>query len=61
MKNVTVKTIRKILGFTILMIILLWGRVIVSIVEAHAWVGVVLLLCAVAYVLWGMFWSGEKA
>ena len=57
----TVKTVRKILGLIILMIILLWGRAIVSIMEAHAWVGVVLLLCAVAYVLWGMFWSGEKA
>jgi cytochrome b561 len=55
------KTIRGIVGFLILMAILLRGNAIMNYIEAHPWVGVVLLFCAVAYILWGMFRKQNKA
>ena len=51
------KNVRKIVGFIVLIIILLRGPWIADTVEKHVWVGVVLLVCAIAYVLWGMFWD----
>jgi hypothetical protein len=49
------KTIRGVVGFLVLLAILLRGNAIMNYIEAHPWMGVVLLLCAVAYILWGMF------
>ena len=55
------KTIRGIVGFLILMAILLRGNAIMNHIEAHPWMGIILLLCAVAYILWGMFRKENKA
>jgi len=55
------KTIRGIVGFLILMAILLRGNAIMNYIQAHPWVGIVLLLGAVAYILWGMFRKENKA
>jgi hypothetical protein len=49
------KTIRGVVCFLVLLAILLRGNAIMNYIEAHPWMGVVLLLCAVAYILWGMF------
>ena len=55
------KVIRRTIGFIVILAILLRGQAIINIVETHAWVGIILLLCALAYVLWGMFWRGDNA
>jgi len=54
------KTIGSIAGSIVIIVILLWGQVITSTIEDHHWVGVILLLCAVAFTLWGMFWRKEQ-
>ena len=54
------KTIGSIISFIVIMVVLLWGKPITNTIEAHHWVGVVLLLCAIAFVLWGMFWRKEE-
>ena len=55
------KTIRGVVGFLVLMAILLRGNAIMNYIEAHPWMGIILLLCAVAYILWGMFRKENKA
>ena len=59
--NMSASTIRKALGFVIIMVILLRGKAVISLVEAHTWLGVLLFICAMAYVLWGMFLQGDNA
>ena len=57
--NIKRKTIGSIIGTLIVIIILLLGKPITNTIEAHPWVGVVLLMCAVVFILWGMFWRKE--
>lgn len=54
------KTIRAIVGFLVLMAILLRGNAIMNYIEVYPWLGIALLLCAVAYILWGMFRKENK-
>jgi hypothetical protein len=58
---ITAKTIRGIVGFIIVMAIMLCGNAITKFVEAHSSIGVILLLGALAFVLWGMFWKKNNA
>jgi cytochrome b561 len=56
----THKSIRKTVGGVVLIMLLVSFprmQAIVNTIEAHPWIGIILLLCAVAYVLWGMFWE----
>ncbi len=57
--NIKRKTIGSIVGSLVVIVILLFGRQITSTVEAHHWVGVILLMCALAFISWGMFWRKE--
>ena len=58
---ITAKVIRRTISFLVLLAILLRGHEIADIVETHTWIGIVLLLCAIAVILWGMFWKDDKA
>lgn len=55
------KLVRRVVGFIVLGIILLRGKALTVYVEDHPAAGIILLLCAVAYVLWGMFWKKDEA
>ncbi len=57
--TITPKTIGSIAGAIVVIAILLWNQAIINAIEVHHWVGVILLLCAVAFTLWGMFWRKE--
>jgi len=57
----TAAYIRKVLGIMVIMIVLICGKAIAGIAQAHTWVSVILLVCAVYYVAWGMFWQGDNA
>jgi hypothetical protein len=56
----THKTIRKNIGYIVLIalfVCLARQQSIINTIETHPSVGIILLLCAVAYVLYGMFWE----
>jgi hypothetical protein len=56
----THKAIRKIVGPVIVIALLVSFpkmQAIENTIHAHPWMSIILLLCAVAYVLWGMFWE----
>lgn len=57
----TRKTIGSITGSLVVIAILLWSRPITNTIEAHPWVGVILLLCMVAFTVWGMFWRKDRS
>ena len=51
---------RKTIGSVIIILLIISMPRMQSIentIAAHPWVGVLLFVCAVAYVLWGMFWD----
>ena len=56
--NITRKTIGSIVGSIIVIVIVLLGKPITYTIEAHPWVGVILLIGMVAFSLWECF--GEK-
>ena len=58
--TITPKTVGSIGGILVIMVILLWGQAIANIIESHHWVGVLLLICAMVFTLWGMFWRKEN-
>ncbi len=56
----THKAMRKTIGSVIIILLIISMPRMQSIentIAAHPWVGVLLFVCAVAYVLWGMFWD----
>ena len=60
MTTITHKSARKFVGYIILLLLLFtMGRAqnVIGTIEAHHWVGWLLLLCAVSYTMWGMFWE----
>jgi hypothetical protein len=60
MKAITHKSLRSTIGSVFLIIfVLLMPKMqsIINIIETHRWVGVTLIICAMAYTAWGMFWE----
>jgi hypothetical protein len=57
--TITRKTIGSIVGFAVIMLAIFRGQAIENTIESHHWVGVALLICAIAFTLWGMFWRKE--
>jgi hypothetical protein len=49
-------TLRVLIRSIILLVIMTRMEVIMNTVQNHHWIGVLLLLCAVVYIVWGMFW-----
>jgi len=60
MSTIAHKSARKIVGYVILAVLLVAiprMQDLINIIEAHRWIGITLILCAICYVVWGMFWD----